>query len=492
VVRGLEHQKTFSTAKLAEGYRTRLLVAAREGSAFDVEAGLPPSMLTPAATRTWLDHCVDFTAMKWPHISPHHRRSIAETLAGITVALAGTGGVRPPDKVLRKALYRWAFNAAAHPEDAPLEVEEALEWLTKHSPPLAQLENPQILRKALDSIRVSIDGTPAATSTVLRKRAILHHCLEYAVELEHFPSNPLHRVRQQRMPAPPVVDRRVVVNPDQSRALLASVRESDPDLEAFFACMYFSGLRPAETRNLRQADCSLPERGWGALLLSGSYQSQGPAWTDGGRPGEERQLKHRARGDTRPVPAHPELVAILRRHVAEFPLGPDGRLFVNRHGTSGVPLPPPYPNPVSMSTVYRAWHRARAAAFTAAQVGSPLARRPYDLRHACLSTWLNAGVAPVQVAEWAGHTVAVLLHVYAKCVDGQQEAAMRRIEEALGTGQNPDPTGNGTLKLPHVFPTATRKMPDSAGNGRTHDTAPGVAKPQVRGPILGQSERNTG
>jgi len=62
---------------------------------------------------------------------------------------------------------------------------------------------------------------------------------------------------------------------------------------------------------------------------------------------------------------------------------------------------------------------------------SPLARRPYDLRHACLSTWLNGGVAPTQVAEWAGHSVEVLLRVYANCLQGQHEIAKRRIAAAL-------------------------------------------------------------
>src|SRR5262250_3389808 len=62
---------------------------------------------------------------------------------------------------------------------------------------------------------------------------------------------------------------------------------------------------------------------------------------------------------------------------------------------------------------------------------SPLARLPYDLRHACLSTWLNGGVCPTQVAEWAGHGVDVLLRIYAKCIDGQYELARRRIIEAL-------------------------------------------------------------
>jgi len=71
---------------------------------------------------------------------------------------------------------------------------------------------------------------------------------------------------------------------------------------------------------------------------------------------------------------------------------------------------------------------------------SPLARRPYDLRHAALSTWLNAGVPPTQVAEWAGHSVMVLLRVYAKCIYGQEEMARARIESALAlpTTEVPD------------------------------------------------------
>ena len=69
--------------------------------------------------------------------------------------------------------------------------------------------------------------------------------------------------------------------------------------------------------------------------------------------------------------------------------------------------------------------------FTDAVFRSPLARRPYDLRHAAVSTWLNGGVHPTQVAEWAGHSVAVLLDVYAKCIDGQEDLARRRVEEAL-------------------------------------------------------------
>ena len=38
---------------------------------------------------------------------------------------------------------------------------------------------------------------------------------------------------------------------------------------------------------------------------------------------------------------------------------------------------------------------------------------------------------PTQVPEWAGHSVDVLLRIYAKCVVGQDELAKRRIRDAL-------------------------------------------------------------
>jgi integrase len=411
-------------------------------------------MMSPEHTVTWLEHCVDYVHSRWPHISPKHRKSLAETLAGVSVTLTPPEVGRPDDELLRKALYRYAFNPTSDISEAPAEVTAAYEWLKKHSVPIADLDGAPLLRKVTDAIAINLDGAPAANSTVMRKRAVLHGCLQYAVERGHFAVNPLHALPRRRLPRTSGVDRRVVVNPDQARGLLSTVRRLDPELEGFFACIYYAGLRPAEARNLRLMDCSLPEDGWGTLLLSTSFQSVGPAWTDGGKAGEERQLKHRDRSDTRPVPATPELVETLRRHIATFPPGFDGRLFVNRRGRAGVPLPPPYTEPVSMSVVYRAWHRARESALTAQQVASPLARRPYDLRHACLSTWLNAGAPPAQVAAWAGHTVAVLLQVYSKCIDGQDEAVKRRIEDALGQAPPTahQPSSRYALRRPGLRP----------------------------------------
>jgi integrase len=71
------------------------------------------------------------------------------------------------------------------------------------------------------------------------------------------------------------------------------------------------------------------------------------------------------------------------------------------------------------------WAEARKQALTPQQ-RSPLGRRPYDLRHAAVSLWLNSGVPATEVARRAGHGVAVLLKIYAHCIDGQADAAHHR------------------------------------------------------------------
>ena len=44
----------------------------------------------------------------------------------------------------------------------------------------------------------------------------------------------------------------------------------------------------------------------------------------------------------------------------------------------------------------------------------------------------NAGVPPTEAASRAGHSVAVLLSVYAKCIDGERVTHNARITRMLG------------------------------------------------------------
>jgi integrase len=146
-------------------------------------------------------------------------------------------------------------------------------------------------------------------------------------------------------------------------------------------------------------------------------------------------VKNDVSGVGRTVPCCPELTEILWWHIDRFGTGPDGRLFrgVRNNGRIGS------------STYGRVWAKAREVVFVPETFSSPLAKRPYDLRHACVSTWLAAGVEPTRVAAWAGHSVAVLLRVYAKFLDGGEQDARAKVERLLtppSQGRNRAEPGN--------------------------------------------------
>lgn len=324
---------------------------------------------------------------------------------------------------MRETLYRWAFNPLADLAEARDEIRETLQWLERVSLKVSALSDSRLVRQALDACALTIDGRAAAATTARRKRAVFYNALRYAIELDLLPANPIDKIQWTVPAVAQTVDRRVVANPVQVSVLLDAVGKLEgigPRLVAFFACLYYAALRPSEAAALRKQDCYLPAEGWGRLELSRTAPHAGSAWTDDRNTREERGLKRRARNATRSVPIPPQLVALLTKHLDEFGTATDGRLF---RGMSDGPL---------AETRYGAvWRRARKLALTPDQFESRLAARPYDLRHAGVSLWLNAGTPPTEVAARAGHSVAVLLRVYAACLDGEDESINSRIADAL-------------------------------------------------------------
>ena len=209
----------------------------------------------------------------------------------------------------------------------------------------------------------------------------------------------------ERRTSPSVIQAHDRAEANSRTSAVARIR---PDLTAFFACLYYAALRPEEAIALRSCDCHLPDRGWGMLTLTAASPRTATAWTGDGSSHEQRGLKHRPDGAVRMVPIPPVLAAMLRTHYRCHGTAPDGRLF---HGARGGPL--------SESVYGRVWHAARTAALGPELTATGLARRPYDLRHAALSLWINADAPPAEVAARAGHSVTVLLSVYAHCIDGQ-------------------------------------------------------------------------
>ncbi|MYW04499.1 site-specific integrase [Streptomyces sp. SID3343] len=419
---------TFRTKGLADAFRAKLLTASKNGEPFDTVSGLPDSMAPVVASGTWYDFACAYAALKWPFAAANSRDSISETLTGATLALLEDRPGRPTPDTLRRALRGWAFVASETRPEMPTDIANALHWVGKASRPLVVLEEPAEVRALLGALALKQSGRPAAAETVRRKRSVLYGALGHAVELGEFSEHPIDKIKSSAPRVVKQVDRRVVVNPKQARELLTALtyvgsfgRARGRRLVALFGCMYYGGLRPAEAVGLRAIDCKLPVTGWGVLSLRKTRPTAGKRWTDSGDVHDDRGLKNRPQEDAevREVPIPPVLVTMLRFHLARFPVQ-DGRVFGNERG--GV---------LGSSTYSRAWEEARRMAFTPAQVASPLAGTPYDLRHAALSSWLNAGMDPAEVARRAGNSVEVLMSRYVKCLDGRDEINNAKVDDLL-------------------------------------------------------------
>jgi integrase len=404
------------------------MTAARNGEAFDIDSGLPVSELKQRTSLSFLEFSQSYVDLKWPDAAAKTRISMVDALATATMAFFREANGRPSDGELRRLLVSRVLPASTRDAELSPEDTKIVSWMVEHSRPLYDLTEAGAARAVLDAAATKMDGKSAAATVYRRKRAVLFNLCSYAVEKELLPDNPLNNVKRTAPKIDGEVDPGVVANPAQVWELLTAVtyvgtrnRDRGSHLFAFFATCYYSAARPAEGLALRESDCTLPEHGWGELALGTSRPAAGKRWTDSGEVHDLRGLKHRAANERRFVPIPPLLVRILRDHLDRYGTAPDGRLFRSPNG--GV---------VGSATYSKVWDEARRYALTPGQVESPLAGRPYDLRHAAVSLWLNGGVQPTEIAARAGHSVDVLLKVYAKCIYGERDAVNRKIERLYG------------------------------------------------------------
>ena len=84
-----------------------------------------------------------------------------------------------------------------------------------------------------------------------------------------------------------------------------------------------------------------------------------------------------------------------------------------------------------------------------------------------MSLWLNSGVPATEVARSAGHGVAVLLKIYAHCIDGQADAANQRITDALSAKDSePEPGDEDDGDRRDGILSAAGQRPQRPGSGR--------------------------
>jgi integrase len=432
-VDGSRFAEPFTTFALADSFRSKLMTAAKDGEAFDTQTGLPATLQRQSDSMNFFDFACAYMDMKWPDSSPKYRKSLTESLVSVTVPLLDQKRTLPEPKLLRKALMT-AFNTRARERDHSTELTQAIKLAQKAAVDVGKLAEPETLRKVLRALELKLDGNRASLNTIRHRRTTLGNAIEFALEKRLLATNPMKEVKTVKKKYNlREVDPRSVVNPMQGRMLIDAVHQ--PHLKAFFGSMYYGALRPEEVNSLRKGDLVLPppaldketgesKYGWGDIHLGRARPEVGEEWTDSGTADEERGLKHREDGVGRTVPSPPQLTELLLKHMDQFGTAADGRLF--RSARTG--------RRIGSSVYGRAWAVARNEVFTTEVAAGPLGKEPYSLRHAAVSTYLNLGVEATRVAKWAGHSLAVLLRVYAKCLDGGEQAARDRVARGLWGG----------------------------------------------------------
>ncbi|MCC3777799.1 site-specific integrase [Streptomyces sp. UNOB3_S3] len=433
------HSKSFRTKEQADGRRAELLIALRNRQQFDIDTGLPAFELADLEMPTWYQHACTYALMKWPKSSAKHRASIAEALRIVTPVLVSSDRGVPDPGLARRALRDWAFRivrndrgellARKDVETPPDDIAVALAWFARNSLKVNEAVRPRNLRPALDALCLKLDGATAADNTIRRRYNVVSNALRYAIELEFLAANPLSKVDWEPPKTDDEIDFRYVPDPELSRELIDAVGKLGPrgeHLKTFFGGIYYAGTRPGEGAALKETDFVLPEeeedgtQPWGEVLVSESHAEVGSAWTDGGKPHDERGLKHRARNAVRSVPIPPVYVRMVREHIRVHGTAPDGRLFRAAGGGR-----------VRSTEYCDLWGQAREMVLSPEDVKTPLAEVPYSLRLAGISLWIKAGVDPVEAARRAGHSFAVLSRFYAKILRGAQRVANALIDRAL-------------------------------------------------------------
>ncbi|NGO79207.1 site-specific integrase [Streptomyces sp. YC504] len=433
-VGGKVSSATFATVTLADGRRSQLRQAMNKGEPFRISDGLPASEVRAAEAAaqvrrdpTWFDFSREYMATRWRGDAAKTREGLADSLASAALAMLGEASNPPSLEDVRLAT-RWTVVPAHASEEPPEGLKPVCAWLADHSLRLSALRDPRVVREVHYRLSFKLDDSPAASDTYKRRRRGFNTAMEYAIQEGYLEENPLAGLRRPTASGDDQVDPRVLVNEVQGRQLLTAVsyvgsvhRNRGRRLVAFFGCILYAAMRPAEGVGLKRADCDLPEKGWGTLTLRETRPVSGKKWTDSGERHDRRGLKSRERGKERVVPIPPILVAMLRDHLNEFGTAKDGRVFHNERG--GV---------LGSSSYWRVWQEARPLALPPNKVASPLAQKPYHLRSTCITNWLRAGLPVAEVARRAGNSPEVIHRRYAGVIDETETENNKKIEQAMG------------------------------------------------------------
>ena len=414
---GRLRERSFPTKKEAERLATEIRRAIEDGLPFDASTGLPeaPSAspdLLAVYTEQWL-------AGRWQTWKPRTRASELEAAVRIVLHAVRPGSEAPPEGIRAYLSTRLrpdqgstgVLSVPTDPIDRQIWERDCARWVERSSLLLSAM-TPAATERLVLKLGLLLDGvTPASATTSRRYRTTLRGLLRDAYEEGLLLADPWTRKVAKAARATVDTTVNLATLPDRADALrvIANIRSGHPASETYRQLSSIAlhlGLRPSEALALRWEDFDLPDEGWGSVVVSRTTDGQGGFGTT-------------KTNRIRTVPVPPDLVAELRAYGADRP---SGQIFLTRTGK--VP---------TLSN----WNRAVKRACEAAGV-EPMTL--YDFRHLNATFMLNLGIGPGEIASRLGHSVDVLLSVYAGVTTGDRERANAAIEVAL-TASDPSERG---------------------------------------------------
>jgi integrase len=425
-VDGRDKTRSLKTKAEAERLQARLQVAVIEGEEFDLATGLPVCWVE--RDTTWWEWSREWLSVKWPQWAGHSRRSAVESLVALTPLMSRHRAPSAPDGVatwLRELGYR---PGSASQENLP-------SWLLKWSVPLSEIDTAQ-LERVLTAVTTKLDGAPMSREVARRRRTTLNAVLRAAYRRQLIDHNPLDTAEWKLPTRNIAVDISTVPSYRDVIEIVdhvAGLKTDGARYATVFAVVGIAGMRPSEAIAVLAADLGLPSDGWGLAVLRGALTSPGTRFTSTGAVVEDKELKQRPPNATREVPLAPELVQRLRSHMERWP-PVNGRVFTNAAGRA--------PTTTNYGPV---WVRARTELWPG---GHRLGKTTvYDLRHSAATTMLRAGVPPPEVARRLGHSVDILMRVYAGVFGDERQRSNE--PRALPPGETPPGTSTDARSGTH-------------------------------------------
>lgn len=240
------------------------------------------------------------------------------------------------------------------------------------------------------------------------KLAVLRPALDLAVADGIITANPCDGIDPFKHQKPPVDP----FTGDERDAILEHFRRHAPaQVYAYFATMFWTGLRTSEGLGLQ----------WGQVELSRRKLTVVAGLVEG------KMTDRTKTGATRTVDLNRFAEEALR---VQEPFSRMAGGVVFTHPATG-----------------KGWTREQQtwAIWQRALLGLGIRyRRPYNTRHTYATTMLMAGMTPAYVARQLGHSVQVLLSAYAKWVDGDSnEREQAKLDQFVSSLELPRAPGDG-------------------------------------------------